>query len=395
MRLRLFLPNMEFEHRLGPRPIQAINRRLSRLNAEYAASLLLIGRDGDRIELPEPVPDAFFDSMADLGLPRLARDRADGQQELDGVELVPWGWAPDVLQRFPSIPRGTHPEFEVVERVNSRRFSFAIEQEHGCSLTGSAQVGSLDELAGAIQSLGEHSAWVVKAEFGMSARERFLGRGSSVCDELLNWARKRLRGGQLLFIEPWVNIAAEYGVQFEISRSGKVQFLGITGLVTDDKGRYRGNVAHFAQDAPACHRYGLDSDLVQLIEACTDAAHKVAAAGYFGPLGIDAAQVYDPFKGLTSRPIQDINARFTMGRMCLGFQPLLQPGEQVRWIHTSRDTLHQRDDARHVLLERQPQARLILPTTPDDVGGKPTRLTTWAIIEPALPLQSQTYPTEP
>ncbi|OYW15327.1 MAG: hypothetical protein B7Z55_15100, partial [Planctomycetales bacterium 12-60-4] len=50
------------------------------------------------------------------------------------------------------------------------------------------------------------------------------------------------------------------------------------------------------------------------------AGNELQAAGYFGPVGIDAMWYRDANGKLACRPLQDINARWTMGRLALGWR---------------------------------------------------------------------------
>ncbi|MCA9082192.1 MAG: hypothetical protein KDA58_16640, partial [Planctomycetaceae bacterium] len=74
--------------------------------------------------------------------------------------------------------------------------------------------------------------------------------------------------------------------------------------------------------------------------------------------GIDAMRYRDRSGDLRIRPLQDINARYTMGRIALNWAHRFgQPG---RWVH----------------MEAQPSPQGIA-TTPAHVGGQPVRRRTW------------------
>ncbi|HAJ18443.1 MAG TPA: hypothetical protein DCL95_00005, partial [Rhodospirillaceae bacterium] len=112
-------------------------------------------------------------------------------------------------------------DLAAVKTVNSRSFSFACESVWGLSLPGSCRVESLTELEAAVAELPRgqekvETAWVLKADFSMSARERMLGRGTLVATQVRDWAQKRFACQQPLFLEPWVQRTAEAGLQFEI-----------------------------------------------------------------------------------------------------------------------------------------------------------------------------------
>lgn len=95
---------------------------------------------------------------------------------------------------------------------------------------------------------------------------------------------------------------------YDIFPAGDVCFLGMTELITDDFGRYLGNrlvPVEIAQDKTEWEHSGLQT--MQL-------AHQFSKKGYFGPLSIDAMR-YDDAEGVCrERPLQDVNARYSMGR---------------------------------------------------------------------------------
>ena len=53
--------------------------------------------------------------------------------------------------------------------------------------------------------------------------------------------------------------------------------------------------------------------------------------GYFGPLGIDAMRYRDGDE-VRLRPVMDINARWTMGRVAYEWGQRLAPSEQATWL---------------------------------------------------------------
>ena len=87
--------------------------------------------------------------------------------------------------------------------------------------------------------------------------------------------------------------------------------------------------------------------------------------GYFGPLGIDAAEHELLMGEVMLRPLQDINARFTMGRLALGFRPLLRANQTGVWQHLMAEDISTADSS-------QGRPVRIIPTTPKIVGGQPT-----------------------
>jgi hypothetical protein len=342
---RLFYGNFDFEHELADPVGWQRPPAIRRLLAERAAVWIGLADDGDLIWTPEEIGESFWEELADFGLPRVRGVTDLDALSSDEIEIVPWGWSRSAfaLARLTptasaSCARDDLRREAAVRAGNSRAWSFALEQELGVALPGAAGLERLDEFAAVVaksaQLCGdsvETHRWVIKSNFGMAARERILGRGSQLSDSHQRWIQRRLKSNQsaagTLFFEPWLPIREEVGLQFTIPpRTAGVPHLeGITPLLTDAQGGYRGS--RFSLEATVPEKWQA------AVEVALQAAVRLQELGYFGPLGIDAA-VQELLNGeVVIRPLQDINARFTMGRLALGFKRQLRPSEFGEWRH--------------------------------------------------------------
>lgn len=60
--------------------------------------------------------------------------------------------------------------------------------------------------------------------------------------------------------------------------------------------------------------------------------------GYFGPVGIDCMRYYDPGANCERlRVLQDLNVRWTMGRLAAEWSHKLD-GQPILWWHGARET---------------------------------------------------------
>lgn len=357
---RLFLPNFDFEHVLSGR--RSLPRRLHRLNEELASAWVAIASEGDLIHTPAPLEPGFFESLHAAGLPAV-EPVLDPDSLAEPVEVSPWGWTAAI--RDWADKRGHHfaaPPQDVVDRANSRRLSSSLEAQRGYAPPGAMLIQTETDLAAGLDRLSDpDSPWVLKAEFSMSARERLLGRGRTFSPPQAAWISKRLKANGVLFFEPWLERIEEVGLQFTIPPpgAGSPVLEGITPLLTDSAGRYRGN--DFTPDANLENRWG------EAVQIARRAAGHLQSLGYFGPLGIDAMRYRAPDGTIRVRSLQDINARYTMGRLSLGFRRLLRPGEHGQWRHGNwtDDWLAGREDSF--------VATRLVRTSPRIVGGQPTR----------------------
>lgn len=325
---RLFYANFDFEHRLAE-PSHEPSAKLKRLNAELASAWIAIANDGDFLWTPEAIDSQFFDQLRSAGLPQLMP-----VTKFDVIpratECIPWGWSHEV--RSLCSRHGwtfNAPPLEAVNLANSRATSNRLEQEWSVGIPGASAVYSVDELRSRIAALPPSSdRWVVKAEFGMSARERILGRGPLLTADL-NWVQRRTAGGKAVYFEPWVERVDEFGVQVEVPKIGSPTVIGIAPMEVDARGQYAGSWFQYEET-----RFRESSAYWESAkQIALRAAKELQSLGYFGPLGIDA-MVYDDHQGTRRlRPLQDINARWTMGRLSLGLRRFCRDKEEGFWSH--------------------------------------------------------------
>lgn len=348
---RLFLGNFEFEHRLAD-PTRQFSRNLERINAELAMSWLAIAEDDDLIWTPQKIESDFFDRLKHVGLPTVIPVRSH-ESVPTAVECVPWGWTDEVRSLCDAHGLVRHdPPQTAVRTANSRRFSCELEQEWQVGLAGAGPVGSLEAVQERIKQILPTSRWVIKAEFGMSGRERILGTGLPN-DSQSRWIQKRLHDEGILFFEPWVERIAEVGIQIEIPQSGPPLLLGVVPLLSDERGQYGGS------DFAPKESLAIMATWSEAVNIALLAASRARQLGYFGPMGIDAMQ-YRDHRGVTRiRPLQDINARWTMGRLSLGWRRLLQEGEAGLWRFGTTVPIDNSHDR-------------IITTSPKVVGGTPS-----------------------
>jgi len=348
---KIFYGNFEFEHELestGYRP----PARIQEMSAQLATHLIALSQDGDAVWSPLEIPESFLDAVARAGL---AKVRCIGLSDHVGTESVeklvfaPWGFSPDSNQFAQSRNWGADsPEVVVVRQVNDRAFGFELEREFECGLPGIARVSSRDDLLEAIRNASaifqtpeSRLRWVVKSRFGMASRERILGTGTQLDDPSAGWLWKQFQKNGLALFEPWMACEDELGVrefstQWVIPQSDKLPvLLGWTEIQTERSG------TPSAWFRPVCVPFA-DCEFRSALPILKAAVDRVAAAGYFGPIGIDSMRFPLPGQdsepaargetAMTIRPLQDINARYTMGRVALELAERLAPDRDAAWL---------------------------------------------------------------
>lgn len=234
--------------------------------------------------------------------------------------LISWGVSPGMAttDAFPSL--------EVVTKANDKRYSHQLEQQLGIALPHSQVVDSLDSLSGCVKSCPFD--WVLKHPLGFSARERVVGKVGVLSDSGLGWARRKLAQGWTLLFEPWVDDRQDFSMHFDLHKDGTWRYRGACQLVGDAGGVYRGNRV-LPDWAPHSEE----------LACATRVIEQLANLGYWGPVGIDA------FTGTLGgesirRPLVEINARYSFGRLTLALGEWIPPGWSYLWWHPSFSDAH-------------------------------------------------------
>jgi hypothetical protein len=342
---RVFFGNFDFEHELtnaadrSHAPVSGHTLKSGEtIGADLAWAWTAIAKADDVILTPGEIQSADFSELRQLGLPIPGFvDVTKAFDETAPAQFVPWGWTASLLAFGES--RGWEcaaPPIQVVREVNRRAFRFSLEEQWGIGLPGAAIATSPAELDDILRQSGDWSrGWLLKANFGMSGREALRGRGTQLDDPARNWALRQLQSAGPIVVEPIVDRIAEAGLQLEISRAGEPELIGITPLLVDRAGVYRGS------------RFGSPSSELEpwqpAIEPALRVARELQRLGYFGPLGIDAMRYRDRAGEIRLRPLQDLNARYTMGRLALGFRRILPVGWCGSWLHFGTKQLRDRE----------------------------------------------------
>lgn len=308
---RFFFGNFDFEEQLQghfQRPA-----KLERLILEMASCWLAIADAEDHIWCPGELPDQFHDSLSRWNLPPSLFIR-DATQIPRGIDFVPWGWSPAAIEFGTQHGLVVNPPpLDIVRLANSREYSVSLEASLTDSPVFATLCRSVDEVLACVQSLPPETKWVIKANWSHAGRERILGQGSQVTSSASAWITQRLARDGIVSWERWLQREAEIGIQWHITPGQAPQLIAVTELLVDPRGQYAGTKA-FDQTAPL-------PDWVQhAADATRPAINDLADKRYVGPVGIDAMRYFDPDSNTSrTRALQDINARWTMGRLAAGW----------------------------------------------------------------------------
>lgn len=215
--------------------------------------------------------------------------------------------AAEALGFVPPVLRGTSLVFDAAALAST-------ETTHATLATIRASI--------AAWPLWARAEFTLKPRFGTSGRGRFDGRADSTGAfdaASVEAALPRLseRGGAIL--EPWLDRAVDLSAQLHLGADPPVVLLGTLEQRLSRRG---GLVGHRGEiDSRGRIFSGLPAD-EDLREAAAAVAGRALQVGYTGPCGVDAFVFRHPDETgrvqSVLRPIVELNARFTMGLVCIG-----------------------------------------------------------------------------
>ncbi len=198
------------------------------------------------------------------------------------------------------VTAASAPPFDVVRRVNHRRFC----AELGQTLEEAQFVGDLDTLRRIVAGRSDSGLWLLKRpySFSGSGRRKVAVGALSPTDE--DWARASLKQDGLQ-VEPSVERLADFTAHGWVD-SGGASSLGVACIQRcSDGGVWLGTRRASHVDLYVAERDALGSQLERVAAA-------LSQAGYFGPFGLDAYR-YQLSGDIRFNPRGEINARYTMG----------------------------------------------------------------------------------
>lgn len=194
------------------------------------------------------------------------------------------------------------PDFDVLRRVNDRRFSLDL----GATLPGQRSVTTLEEVVEALAAPSPRGNWLLRRPHGYAGRGRRRVRPDEVLGEARTWIDASLRYSGALVVEPWVERVADFGLHGHVSATGIVVLGEPTCQQMTEDGAW-------IETRRVRHGELGREEAYSLLMAAKSSADALARAGYFGAFGIDAFRWRDEHGKLQWNPRCEINARYSMG----------------------------------------------------------------------------------
>jgi hypothetical protein len=145
--------------------------------------------------------------------------------------------------------------------------------------------------------------------------------------------KKQWDKGLPIIAEPWVNRVLDFSTQWSIDPSQQITYEGSTLCQNDARGQYQYNEVGDEKILFGDRLHFLHQHL-QIVQPLLC---KIARAGFFGNIGIDA-MLYTQQQEIRLHPIVEINARKTMGWAALAFWKKHHRETPLRFKFTAAST---------------------------------------------------------
>jgi len=247
--------------------------------------------------LRERVAETFVDPGDVLLPPHPAANSARG---LEGACWCPTPSALETLRHAgASVPDA--PAFEVLQRVNARRFC----AELGPGLPGALHSEDAIEITERTGDGSPGSDWLWKRSFGVAGRGQRRVRAGALTDADRDWLRASLLEGGVQ-VEPRVALALEFVTHGFVHGAGRVEVHAPCVQEVDAHGAWQ--VTRHAAEGEL-----FPGESAALSKAAERAGAALVQAGYFGPFGTDGFRYRDADGALRLQALGEINARYTLG----------------------------------------------------------------------------------
>ena len=254
------------------------------------------------------------------------------ERRVGGVR--PWAWqqkASDALEPF------SHNMSENVEaswRAESpslwlsKEFGYELEKMIGDPV--GEWCTSIDEVESYVD--GAVGDVLMKAAYSNAGRGHCRLLGAEWTKSSRGWLRRVLKEHGGVLVEPWLERVLDFSSQYEIASNGEIKQRGMTRVINDELGRFRGSLV-----LPKWSQ-GLDEELTSFLFRDCQVHHfyrhtlvkalgeLLADSGYVGALGVDSMVFRDADGNLVFRPVVELNLRHTMGRVALELLKKTAPG---------------------------------------------------------------------
>jgi len=356
----------------------ASNTATRQLASDLDTLSIFLAKSEDVVLLQRPVGEAFLRSLKALGVEIPAQEilekgqinQASPLRQRKLGRLRPWAWSPDdhelLSDLMPNVTAepGVSPWNPMTRELYSKAHAAdCLRQLPWDPAFGDPSIiGGMERTVEEIWRLGNPA--VAKANFGIAGRSmaRF-----APGDNLTPLAALQAAPGGCI-VEPWLERAADFSVQYEVDSNQAPRLKGFVRLHCEPSGRFTAcvasgtftrllpsEVAQFLQQQGSLWLRNLYQETLPAI-----LQQRMSGSNFRGFLGIDAFFYRDAAGAIRLKPLVEINPRCTMGRVTLELLRVAAPGRTVLFRIFSKQALRRASvpdfpTAVRILTERFPQ----------------------------------------
>lgn len=294
-------------------------------SAEHLTTLRAAG-----LTLPEIIPLQKEQTIAELATRKLGGFR-------------PWAWSPEASELFqPLAQNPTQNTLYPWQHASPPAFF-----EKSLTAKASAQLQLSQNESFVLQTKEEAIEFIdhMRPQGPLLLKPLFAcaGRGQLVVDtttpekELTNWLTRNLQAQGSVVVEAYLSRLLDFSALYDVTRNGEVRFVAFTRLITDSRGHYQGTrVAPkignlFPHDStvffhqPVIEAEGKLHTGPDFYKKVLPASFSNLLPNYSGPVAVDAFFYQSSATEVQIRPVVEINARCSMGRIAHNLRRRLAP----------------------------------------------------------------------
>ncbi|MEM8929768.1 MAG: hypothetical protein AAGE94_01265 [Acidobacteriota bacterium] len=293
--MRLVVANLDAEMRWAGRPT-TLRRPLRAALAAWGTLLRVFAEPDDLLWTLAPIDPSRLPTIDGLSRPTL----------VSGPRSRP-GDTPTTLWAT-TRPWAAEAAVAVAARANDRAFGLDVARRLDLASRGSRMVEDVETLRRHLErpSTEWHDGWIAKAPWSTAGRDRCVGRQATDADAPA--VHGLFRRHRRLLVEPLHQRIEDFGAVGAIDDVGRLApNVSTHRLLTDTRGTFR-----WIESGGTAVAADIHDTLTKTLQA---AAPALSAAGYHGPVGIDAYSHRTPDGDRQLRPLVEINARHTFGTL--------------------------------------------------------------------------------
>ena len=322
------------------------NKSAVHLEQDLEALILANGHPDDLALMRVPPTPAHLATLREAGLPLpevASLDEASLLSERKLGGFLPWAWTPDASELFSPLKENPtsnsiHPWRPPLapEQLSKSLTATAVE-ELRLANNESTVFSSAAKAHAFIAVERQKGPLLMKPNLGCAGRGHLTVNEETSQETLSRWIEQTIASQGAFVIEPLLDRRFDFSALYDISPEGEVRFVALTQLLTDSRGKYLGT-----RVAPKIGNL-FPSDLTILFhQKCITVQNeqvsgphfykKVLAPslprflpGYSGPVAVDAFFYQTPAGETKVRPLVEINARCSMGRIAHNLRRKLAP----------------------------------------------------------------------